>query len=290
MKFTLFLPQMRMTHEAITERALAAESAGFDGIAFMDHMAPPMAFEQPMWDAMTTASWVLAKTTTLQAGHLVLCDTFRHPAVLARQALSLDHASNGRFELGIGWGSVPTEFPIFGMGSDAPRDRVRRLAESLDIITALWRGEALNYEGEFFTLTGAQMAPIPTRKIPITIGGVGPKTLEQVRKHADWWNVPIHELHRVSELRDQVGDAKVSIQTMVALITDESERDAVRATVQRRYGANVMSERTVIGTTDELAEYFRTTASKGVERFYTWFVDFGRPETLAAFAEVIAQA
>lgn len=288
MKFFLFLPQMRMTHAAITERALAAEAAGFEGVAFMDHMAPPLAFEQPMWEAITTASWVLAKTTTLQAGHLVLCDSFRHPAVLAREALSLDHASGGRFELGIGWGSVPTEFPVFGIGSDAPRDRVRRLAESLDIMRALWSGDVVDYEGEFFTLKDARFAPTPTRKIPITIGGVGPKTLALVRKHADWWNLPIHEVRRIDELRQQAGEARVSIQTMIALVPDESSRAEVTITVTKRFGA--MGMQPTIGTAEELTDFFAATAAKGVERVYAWFADFAQPETLHRFADVIAQS
>src|SRR3546814_8422417 len=103
--FHLFLPQMRMSLAAIVERALAAEAAGFEGIAFMDHLAPPLALEHDMWEAMTVAGWVLGRTSTLQVGHLVLCDPLRHPAMLARQVASLDHASGGRFELGIGWRS-----------------------------------------------------------------------------------------------------------------------------------------------------------------------------------------
>lgn len=284
MSYWLFLPQMRMSHDAITERALAAEAAGFEGIAFMDHMAPPLAFEQPMWDAITTASWVLAKTTTLQASHLVLCDSFRHPAVLAREALSLDHASGGRFELGIGWGSVPTEFPVFGIGSDAPRDRVRRLAESLEIMTALWSGDVVDYDGEFFQLKAAQFAPTPTRRIPVTIGGIGPKTRELVRKHADWWNVPIHEVRRVPELRDTVGDAKVSIQTMIAVAPDELARDEVTAMVTKRF--HPMGMHPVVGTIPELRDYFDSHRAEGVERFYCWFADFAQPRTLDLFAEL----
>src|SRR4051794_1012880 len=98
---------MRMAPEAIVDRARAAEAAGFEGIAFMDHLAPPLATGQDMWEAMAIAGWVLARTDTLTVGHLVLCDPLRHPAVLARQVATLDHLSGGRFELGIGWGSVP---------------------------------------------------------------------------------------------------------------------------------------------------------------------------------------
>lgn len=284
MSYWLFLPQMRMTHDAIVERALAAEAAGFEGIAFMDHMAPPLAFEQPMHDAITTAAWVLAKTTTLHASHLVLCDSFRHPGVLAREVLSLDHASGGRFELGIGWGSVPTEFPIFGIGSDVPRDRVRRLAESLEIMTALWSGEVVDYDGEFFQPKGAQFAPTPTRRIPITIGGVGPKTRALVARHADWWNVPIHEVRRVPELRETVGDAKVSIQTMIAVVPDEASRAEVSATVEKRF--HPMGMRPVIGTIPELRDYFAEQRTNGVERFYCWFADFAPPSTLELMASL----
>ena len=72
-----------------------------------------------MWEAMTIATWLLARTQSLVVGHLVLCDALRHPAVLARQAATLDHASGGRYELGIGWGSVPDELDTFGVGAGA---------------------------------------------------------------------------------------------------------------------------------------------------------------------------
>ena len=101
--------------DAIVERARAAESAGFDGVAVMDHLSPPMAPDQPMFEAMATSAWILANTSRLRAGALVLCDAFRHPAVLAQAAVTLDHASGGRFELGIGAGSVPTELDTFGV-------------------------------------------------------------------------------------------------------------------------------------------------------------------------------
>ena len=114
MEFHLFLPQMRLGPDALTARAVAAEAAGFDGLALMDHLAPPGALEQPMYEAFTAATWLAAVTDRLRLGHLVLCDQFRHPAVLARQAVTLDHLSGGRFELGIGSGSTPAELAAFG--------------------------------------------------------------------------------------------------------------------------------------------------------------------------------
>ena len=288
MQFHLFLPQMRMTHEVIVERAVAAEAAGFEGIAFMDHLAPPMAFEHDMWEAMAVAAWVLARTSTLQVGHLVLCDSFRHPAVLARQVTTLDHASGGRFELGIGWGSVPSELGVFGVGSEAPRQRVDRLAESLEIVRRLWTGEVVDHQGEHFTLAGAQQRPVPTRHIPITIGGVGPRTLGLVRRHADWWNVPIHELHRLDELRDQAGDAQVSVQTMVAVVPDEAHREEVTALAQRRFGPMGMGRYLVIGTPPELVDHFGALHAQGIDRSYVWFADFAPVDTLHRFGDVVS--
>src|SRR3954469_3547362 len=134
----LFLPPMGMTMDEVVERAQAAEAAGFDGIALMDHLAPPMAEDQPMFEAITTATWLAARTERLTIGHLVLCDALRHPAVLARQAVTIDHASGGRFELGIGWGSVPQELEAFGVFATEARPRVDRLTETLDVLGLLW--------------------------------------------------------------------------------------------------------------------------------------------------------
>jgi alkanesulfonate monooxygenase SsuD/methylene tetrahydromethanopterin reductase-like flavin-dependent oxidoreductase (luciferase family) len=287
MTFHLFLPQMRMPLDAIVERARAAEAAGFEGMALMDHLAPPMAAQHDMWEAMTAAAWLLARTRSLVVGHLVLCDAMRHPAVLARQASTLDHASGGRFELGIGWGSVPDELDTFGVGAAPPRERVARLGESLDVMRALWTGEPVTYEGRFFRLRDAQQRPAPTRWIPVVVGGAGPRTLEVVRAHADWWNVPIDALDRLDGRRDRAGGARVSVQVMVALVPAEPERAAVTEVVARRFGGSVMGDTAVVGTAGELAAHFAGLAARGVERFYVWFADFAPPETLRRFGEVV---
>jgi alkanesulfonate monooxygenase SsuD/methylene tetrahydromethanopterin reductase-like flavin-dependent oxidoreductase (luciferase family) len=288
MSFHLFLPQMRTPVDVVVDRAIAAEAAGFEGIALMDHLAPPLAAQHDMWEAMTLATWLLAKTQSLVVGHLVLCDPLRHPAVLARQAATLDRASGGRYELGIGWGSVPDELDTFGVGAAPSRERVARLGESLDVMRALWTGEPVTYDGRFFRLRDAQQRPAPTRRIPVVVGGAGERTLEVVRAHADWWNVPIQSLGRLDDLRDRVGQARVSAQVMVALVPTEPDRAAVTELVARRFGGSIMGDAAVVGTTDELIEHFGALRARGVERFYVWFTDFAPPETLARFGDVIA--
>ncbi len=288
-EFHVFLPQMRMDFDALVTRAVAAEAAGFNGLALMDHLAPPMAESHDMWDAMITAGWLLARTETLTVSHLVLCDSMRHPAVLARQAVSLDHASGGRFELGIGWGSVPAELETFGIGSTDAKVRVSRLKETLEILDALWTGEPVDYEGSHFSLKAAQQRPVPTAPIPLIIGGAGKRTLELVSTHADWWNLPIYGLDRLEELRPQAGDARLSVQIMVTYIDDESRRDEITALATRRFGHMTKGEQLIIGNADEVGRHFAGLRDIGVERFYVWFTDFAAPATLEAFGrDVIA--
>jgi len=89
---------------------------------------------------MTLATWLAARTERITIGHLVLCDSFRHPAVLARQAATLDHLSDGRFELAIGSGSTPDALVTFGISDAKAAERTARLLETLDIVTRLWTG------------------------------------------------------------------------------------------------------------------------------------------------------
>jgi alkanesulfonate monooxygenase SsuD/methylene tetrahydromethanopterin reductase-like flavin-dependent oxidoreductase (luciferase family) len=286
-EFHLFLPQMRLSFDAIVERAQAAEAHGFTGIAFMDHLAPPMAEDQDMWEAMTVAGWVLARTESLIVSHLVLCDPLRHPAVLARQVVSLDHASGGRFELGIGWGSVPAELETFGLGPTGAVDRVERLGETLEVLQALWSGERVRWSGRHLEVVDGLQRPVPTRRIPIVIGGAGPKTMELVAAHADWWNLPIYALERLDELRPSAGDARVSTQEMVAFVPSEAQREEVTALTARRFGG---MGRCTVGTADELVAHFAARRARGVERFYVWFTDFAPPSTLEAFGRGVIGA
>lgn len=286
LEYWVFLPQMRLTMDQLVDRARAAEAAGFAGIATMDHLAPPGAEGLPMFEAMMTSAWLAGRTEDLRVGSLVLCDSFRHPAVLAREAVTLDHASGGRFELGIGWGSVVDEMRAFGIGSLEPKVRLSRLRESLEIIKALWAGETLDYEGEHFQLHGAQQQPGPLGKIPIVIGGAGKGTMRLVAEHADWWNVHTGIVDRLDEMRHLAGNARTSLQVQVAFVPPGGSREEIEATARRRFGPGP-----TVGTGPELVDYFGSLRARGIERVYVWFCDFAPPDTLAGFGDaVIGQA
>jgi alkanesulfonate monooxygenase SsuD/methylene tetrahydromethanopterin reductase-like flavin-dependent oxidoreductase (luciferase family) len=277
---------MRLSFDQLVERARAAEAAGFLGIAGMDHLAPPLAEDQPMYEPQILSTWLAAHTERLTLGSLVLADAFRHPALLAKTCVSIDHASGGRYELGIGWGSVAAEFEQFGVQPVEPRDRVARLRESLQIVRALWAGETVDHDGEHFTLRGARQMPLPLGRIPIVIGGSGPKTLALVREHADWWNIHVGILDTFDRAHDQIGEARISMQHMVALVPDEASREAVTSLAAKRFPHS----RPAVGSAAELVDHFGAWRERGVERVYAWFCDFALPDTLAAFGEGVIAA
>jgi alkanesulfonate monooxygenase SsuD/methylene tetrahydromethanopterin reductase-like flavin-dependent oxidoreductase (luciferase family) len=276
----LFLPQVRLSAADIAERARHAEASGFDGVAFIDHLEAPGLADESIWEAMGIATWVAAKTERLRIGHLVLCDAFRHPAVLAKQAVTLSDASEGRFELGLGAGSWPAEFTRFEVGQQDPKARVEQLGRHLALIRQYWGDE----EG---TGTAAQ-APRRTHPIPLVLGGTGPRMMELVRRYADWWNVPANHLDKLPALAPAAGTARVSIQQMVGFVRTESDPDKVREVSARRFGN--LGSGLVCGDADELIGHFTGLAAQGVERFYVWFSDFAVPDSLHEFGEAVIKA
>jgi alkanesulfonate monooxygenase SsuD/methylene tetrahydromethanopterin reductase-like flavin-dependent oxidoreductase (luciferase family) len=274
MEFVLYLPQVKTTFDRLVTTARAAEAAGFVGMAGMDHIEAPGAVGQPTFETTTVNTWIAARTSRLMVSSLITCDAFRHPAMLAHHAVTLDAASNGRFELGIGWGSWTPDFEKFGVDPDQPRDRVARLGETLEVLKLLWSGEVVDYDGRFHKLRGAQMTPKPIDRIPILIGGSGPKTLALVRQHADWWNLDTRykdkfEGQAFEDLRAQIGSARISVQQKVAYVAPGTVREEVAEKSKRRFGRTAPK----LGTGPELIDYFSELAERGVERVYAWFSD-----------------
>ncbi|WP_029107444.1 LLM class flavin-dependent oxidoreductase [Mycobacterium sp. URHD0025] len=273
----LFLPQVRLGVDDVVERARMAEASGFDGIAFIDHLEAPGATNQSIWEAMTVATWVAARTERLRIGHLVLCDAFRHPALLAKQAVTLSAASGGRFELGLGSGSWPQEFERFGIETGDAAARVRRLGENLVRLQQYWDGDDERVQ-----------TPRPAHPIPLVLGGTGKRMMELVRAHADWWNVPSHQLDRLPALLPTVGSVRVSLQQMVGFVGRGADRSAVTERSTRLFGH--LGDGLVCGDAAELVAHFAGLSAQGVERFYVWFADFAAPQTISEFAETVINA
>lgn len=276
----LFLPQVRLSAADIVERAGCAEASGFDGIAFIDHLEAPGLPNESIWEAMAIATWVAAKTQRLRIGHLVLCDAFRHPAVLAKQAVTLSDASDGRFDLGLGAGSWPAEFTKFEIGQQDPVARVGQLGRHLALLRQYWGDGA--EEG------GLVQLPRRNHPIPLVLGGSGQRMMELVRNYADWWNLQANHLDRLPELAPEAGSARVSVQQMIGFVRSGGDPNTVREVSARRFGN--LGSGLVCGDADELVQHFAGLAAQGVERFYVWFADFAVPDSVHEFGESVIKA
>lgn len=287
--FGVFVPQIRLPWTEIEARTRCAEQLGYHSLWLMDHLVTPVTEELDCLEAWTLATALAARTERIRIGHLVLCNSFRHPALLAKMAATFDQISGGRLELGLGWGSQPGELSAFGVSEEAPAQRAARLRETIEILRLLFTGERVSYDGRFFQLKDAIARPIPVQpRLPIHIGGAGRKlTLPIVREYADWWNCISTGVDRLAELKPLVGDVRISVQRPIAIAESEATLGAVRERAEKRFqGWGGL----VCGTTDEVAAALAREARIGVELFICVFADGGRPETLERFARDVVPA
>ena len=204
----VYLPQMGFTYSDILHRALRCEELGIDSLWLYDHLYGPGAPEYPSLEAWTLATALLSRTERIQVGHMVLCNQFRHPAVLAKMATTLDQISAGRLQLGIGSGSIQDEHDRVGLAWGSFAERSERLGETLEMLHQAFSDERIDLAGKHYTVRDMPIKPGPVQqpRPPIVVGGVGEKyTLPLVARYADVWNVPTYALgeleHKMSVLR-----------------------------------------------------------------------------------------
>ena len=192
MRFGLDVAQQRMTWDELVSRARFAEDLGFDGFWGFDHFQP-MYGDGPgeTFDGMTTLAALSGLTSRIRLGLLVAGVTYRHPSVFATQAMTIDHASHGRLELSLGAAWFDKEHTELGIPFPSTGERFDLLEDSLEILSRLFTGETVSYEGKVVSLKDARILPKPVQDPhpPIWIGGSGPKrTLPLVAKYADVWH------------------------------------------------------------------------------------------------------
>lgn len=192
MRFGLDVAQQRVSWDELVRRVQLAEELGFDGVWGFDHFQP-MFGEGPgeTFEGMTTLAALAGVTQRIRLGLLVSGVTYRHPSVFAAQALTIDHASNGRLDLSLGAAWHEKEHVELGIPFPPLTERYQLLEDALEVTTRLFTGDTVSYDGHIVSLHDAQMRPRPvqTPHPPIWIGGSGPKrTLPLVAKYADAWH------------------------------------------------------------------------------------------------------
>ena len=169
-----------------------ADEAGFDHCWCMDHLATLGAREDgPIFEAWTLLAGMAVATSRTRIGCMVTGNTYRHPAVLAKAAVTVDHLSGGRLEFGLGAGWAENEHAMLGLPFGTREDRANWLEEACQVIRSLWTEQRTSFDGEHYKLTGAISEPKPVQQPhpPIWIGGSGrQRTLRITARYADVWN------------------------------------------------------------------------------------------------------
>ncbi|GHO99223.1 LLM class F420-dependent oxidoreductase [Reticulibacter mediterranei] len=169
------------SREELVNKARRAEELGYSTFFAIDHFPAPLSPLSPLIALMAVAD----ATQTLRVGTFVLSNDFRHPALLAKEAATLNLLSNGRFEMGIGAGYMRSEYEQVGIPFDAPGVRIRRLEEGVRIIKTLWTEESVTFSGVHYTITNLQGRSQPAQHPPILIGGGGKRLLSVAGRVAD---------------------------------------------------------------------------------------------------------
>ncbi len=217
------------------------ETLGFNSVWIPDHFVPTFRPELPFMEAWTLLAGLATVTNRVRLGVLVSCNTFRHPALLAKQAATVDHVSGGRVELGLGTGWVEFEHTMFGLRfPDAP-ERVAMFAEAIEIVDSLLRNDVTSFDGQHYTLTDAPFRPAPVQRPrpPLTLAAHSPKMLKIIAPYADRWNSmgsPSDMRERGSRLDDAceaIGrDPRQIIRSLLyvaAIMTEEKPWDSEEA-------------------------------------------------------------
>ena len=172
------------------ERVLEVEALGFDAVYVWDHLVHrTQQPSDPLFDGMTALAAAAEFTSTIRLGTMVAAPVFRHPAVLANQAMTLDRISGGRLELGIGAGGALLDYDVLGIEPRGNRELVQRFTETVEMVDAVLRG-ADSYEGTYYRGSGISVAPGPVQqpRPPLTIAAHGEHTLRLAARYADVWN------------------------------------------------------------------------------------------------------
>jgi len=262
-RFGIALVPQATTWPPLLEAARLVDRLGYDTLWTSDHLLADTGNpDQPIFEAWTTlAAWSTA-TARARLGHWVVANTFRNPGLVAKMAVTLDHASNGRAILGIGGGWFSREHDAFGIDFGAsPGQRLDWFDESVGIVRALLAGETVTHDGPHYHTRELKLNPRPLQyRLPIMIGGTGErKTLRTVAKYADMWEAGDRSVDRLRHLNEvleghaeAVGRDSSAIERCIdkwPLVIRDEPREA------RRVYEEMLFNNQVVSNQNEVEEY-----------------------------------
>lgn len=304
-RFGVCLPQHGSTWDDAVEVAQSCDRLGYDSVWAVDHFFGIPDATQDILEGWTELTALAALTTRVRLGHLVLCVSYRHPAVLAKMAATLDHVSRGRFILGMGAGWHQQEYQAYGLPFPPIGARLKELDESLTILRKMWTEEPATFFGEQFHIEDAYCRPRPVQlpHPPILVGGTGERVLLRiVAEHATIWNnlgwahrelpkkLDVLRAHCEHVKRD-FDAIEISQQTLGAIAETEDEaKRATEAILAELPFLSGGSDLVIAGTPEQCIERVQKTVDMGATGFV---ISFGRKPsvaTLELFAERVIPA
>jgi alkanesulfonate monooxygenase SsuD/methylene tetrahydromethanopterin reductase-like flavin-dependent oxidoreductase (luciferase family) len=282
------------------EQSLAAvPAAGLTSAWIADHVVPWASWQDPETDSVecwTTLSYLAAAHPALTWGTIVLCQSYRNPALLAKMVSQLCGLAPGRVVFGIGAGWKEDEYRAYGYEFPVPAVRIAQLDDTVTIARRLWTTPGpVSYQGRYYAIEAARLQPKPDPLPPVMIGGGGERLLLRVvAKHADWYNLPGGSLERYRHKLDvlaghcaAVGRDPATIRKTwacecVAVATNYAEAERL-AQSSPFYDP----ESAIVGTPDEVAAALADWAGAGVSLFQLRFADFPSTRGLELFGREV---
>jgi len=309
MKFGLRVPTFPVDGASSNEfvehvlRFVSTVEGSFDSAWVDDHFLPWARFvpeTTPVLEAFTAISYLAGRFPRLTFGNIVLCNSYRNPALVAKMGATLQALTKGRFVLGIGAGWKEDEYIAYGYEFPVPKIRIQQLEEGVQIIRKLWTEGRVTFKGRYYEIKEAACSPRPEPVPPIMIGGGGEKlTLTVVARHADWWNLPnispktykqkleVLESHCRKVSRDPATIVK-TLGSIVAIA--ETSEEARRLASASGFISQGAEDNFIVGNSDEVTEKVSEYAKFGIEHFILRFADFPEMDGARLFAENVIPA
>jgi alkanesulfonate monooxygenase SsuD/methylene tetrahydromethanopterin reductase-like flavin-dependent oxidoreductase (luciferase family) len=236
--------------------------AHVDSLWFVDHVQ----FDaEPLLEGWTALTYLAAEYPQFHMGHIVLCQSFRNPALLAKMAATLQYLSNGRFTLSIGAGWHEEEYRAYGYEYPSAGARVEQLEETLQILRALWTEEQVTFQGRHFSVTAAHCEPRPDPVPPILIGGKGTRMLHLVARYADGWNAAWLP---TEEYRQRLGVFEQECQKVGRNPAEVQRSWFGRCVcVASKQEAGALEGRGLLGTPEQIIQQLQAYVELGIDRF-----------------------
>ena len=240
--------------------------------------------DDPTYEAWTVLAFAAARWPQFDIGPMVLGQSYRNPAMLAKMGATLQQLSNGRFIMGVGAGWKEDEYHAYGYPYPRPGIRVDQLEDTLEIIKRLWQEPGqVSYQGKHYSIKNAYCEPKPDPIPPIMVGGGGRRTMMLAARFADWWNLPDANFARYEEhaaiLRGHCtaigrdpGSLRLTWFGRLAVAGSEAEAKALSSGKWTKNNA-------LAGTPDQVVEQIQEFIDLGVDYFMVEVLNLTDPNT-----------